>query len=137
MNIIDVLFKQTALHILLFKVERVFRRFPHLPLHLMQFLVSILPAIFFALGILHAAIGALIIVTSARLLPQLTFNTGIVSPMYIIINGMLAVSQGIFMLLSFNEIAHTSVSGWRRLVIINSISVIQSLLSILFSPGDI
>lgn len=134
MNVLDVLLLQKPLSSMLTRLEKEFRRFPHLPTHLMEFLLEMLPAIFFALGILHAAIGALIIVTSTRLLPLYETNTLAVNPIYLVINGMLAVSAGIFMLLSFSEILNTTHSGWNRLLLINTISIVQSVLSILFSP---
>ncbi len=134
MSTLEILFQQKPLFSIIARLEKTFLRFPHLPSHLMEFLLGILPAIFFALGILHAAIGALIIVTSSRLLPLYETNTLAVNPIYLVINGMLAVSAGIFMLLSFNEILHTTHSGWNRLLLINTISIVQSVLSILFSP---
>lgn len=137
MNIIDVLFEQHSFHRFISKGEWLLKNAPHLPLHLMDFLVSILPAIFFALGILHGIMGALVIISGAHFLRQLGVITPPVHPIYLLMNGMLAMANGLLMLLSFMDINDRAVSGWRSLFIINAISILQSLLSLVFSPAAI
>lgn len=128
MNILDVLFSQHTFHPVITRGERFFRRFPHLPAPLMEFLLSLLPGIFFALGILHGALGAIVIISAAR---------ASVNSTYLMINGMLAVANGICMLLAFPEIRYRTVNGWRTLFLINLISFLQSLLSIIFTPAAV
>lgn len=134
MNILDVLFQQSSLERLIRRFERFFHKFPHLPLPLMEFLVSLLPSIFFALGILHAVIGAMVIINGAHLITQLELASSSVNIIYLFMNGMLAVANGIFMLFAFNEIRRETLTGWHTLLLINSVSILQSILSILFSP---
>ena len=101
MNIIDVLFEQPSLSRVIYRLDRIFLRAPHLPKHLMEFLVSILPTLFSVLGILHGLIGALVIVNSAQWLAPLSKTPPLVHPMYLIVTGMLAMANGIFMLMTY------------------------------------
>lgn len=128
MNVLDILFSQHTFHPVVSRGESFFRKFPHLPFHLMEFLISLLPGIFFALGILHVSVGGLLMVRGA---------TAPSNDLYLMVNAMLAMSNGLFMLLAFSEIRHTTVNGWRTLFLINMISILQSILSILFSPQTI
>jgi hypothetical protein len=134
MHILTVLFRQHSFHRLVSRGERFFKKLPHLPYPLMEFLMGLLPGLFFALGILHAAIGALVMTTGAQKLGIVYFFATPVSPLYLMINGMLAVANGLLMLLSFPEIRRASAAGWQSLFIINMISILQSLMSILFAP---
>ncbi|MEO8581174.1 MAG: hypothetical protein ABI425_01185 [Patescibacteria group bacterium] len=137
MNVLDTLFEQHSFRLGVSRGEYFFHRFPHLPSQLMEFLVSLLPAIFFALGILHAVMGALVMITGTHFLTQLQTLSPVINPLYLMMNGMLAISNGLFMLLAFTEIKRQTENGWRTFFLINLVSILQSILSIVFTPRAI
>lgn len=134
MNIIDVLFEQPSISKVVFRLDRFFLRTPHLPKQLMEFLVNILPSLFSILGILHALIGALVIINSAQWFAPLSNTPPFIHPFYLTVTGMLAMANGLFMLMTYSDIKQKTLRGWQSLFIINTISILQSFFSLAYSP---
>lgn len=135
MNVIDILFEQRSFKTLDSQGGHIFKKIPHLPHQLMDFLVDILPAIFFAFGILNGALGAIVLITVSSFLTHSFSLFNLINPFYLLVNGMLAIANGFLMLLSFTDISHRSLSGWRSLFLINIVSILQAVLSLFFSSS--
>lgn len=137
MHVIDVLFDQRSFHRIIFKIGRVFHHAPHIPAPLMEFLSDILPVLFALMGILHGIIGALLIVTAADAL-QYHQNLAIeVTPFYLLLNGMLAVANGLFMLMSYSDVRRRHERGWKSLILISIIAILQTAFISVYFPQSL
>lgn len=134
MNVIDLLFEQPSLSKFVFRLDRFFIRAPHLPKQLMEFLVSLLPTLFSVLGVLHGLVGALVIINASKWLSPNTQSIPFTSPLYLMVTGMLAMANGIFMLLTYSDIKQKTLRGWQSLFIVNTITILQSFFSLAYSP---
>jgi hypothetical protein len=137
MNLLHVIFEQHHLVRFIHRLEFFFKKWPHAPIQLMEFLVSLMPAVFVSMGIMSGLIGALSLFASAHNIQTDHPELLVVSPLYLMVTGMLSMANGMFMLMAFPDVRDKSENGWESLFLVNLVTILQSLLSFFFYPSTI
>lgn len=114
-------------------LENLYVKAPALPANIREFLVTIAPWLSLIFGVL-TIIGSLSAFGLGAVATPFYAMAG-VSPIFLIITGVIALVQGVIMVLAFSPLRKKSLKGWNLLFLSELVSIVSSVISL--SVGSI
>lgn len=123
---------------LVVKVEEPFKKVPHLPQGIVDFLVTIAPWLVGLSGLVSLFGGISSILNSNNfatwglVAPLIQIN-----PMYFILTGIVSILMGVLYLMAFSPLRQRALEGWMYLFWGLVLGIVQSLIGIAFNFGNV
>jgi hypothetical protein len=112
-----------------------FKSAPHLPKGFVEFLANIAPWLTGLGGVLGVLSGLSLISSGMGWQASVLSQFAVVSPAYFLVIGILQLVAAVIMLLAFKPLKDRKVEGWILMFWNMAISVVQSIVAVVFGLG--